>query len=111
MQPDPRFSAQGGSHPRPYPQTQPRPSIWRYLLPILLVAGTGCSFLFCCCGSVVGYMIFGIERTFDPAEIRAGLEGMADVELPAGLQPSAKMVQITGVESVDFGSASGQSFV
>jgi hypothetical protein len=44
--------------------------------------------LLCCCGAVVAYLIFGIESTSDPVQIRAALDGMTDVQLPPGLGPS-----------------------
>jgi hypothetical protein len=33
----------------------------------------------------VGYLVFGIQRTSDPVEVRASLDGMTDVDLPPGL--------------------------
>jgi hypothetical protein len=76
---------------------------------LLVVIPISC---FMCCGfSVVGYMIFGIQTTSDPAQVRGGLDGMTDMQLPAGLQPHLKMLQITGVDKVEFRSGSGGSFM
>ena len=105
MQPDPRYFGERGVRPAP-PQSSGR---W-YLIPILLVGGAGLG-MCCCGGTVIGYMIFGIQTTSDPAQVRAGLDGMTDIQLPAGLQPSSKMLQITGVEDVLCQSRTGRSFL
>jgi hypothetical protein len=58
-----------------------------------------------------GYFLFGVERTSDPAQIHAGLDGMTDMQLPAALGPYQKTIQITGVETVEFRSESGRSYL
>jgi hypothetical protein len=79
-------------------------------LPILLLVGAGVCVLFCG-GSVVGYLIFGVERTSDPAQVRATLDNMTDVQIAEGLQPDNKSVEITGVETVEFRSGSRASYL
>jgi hypothetical protein len=36
---------------------------------------------------VVGYLVFGVETTSDPAQIRAALDSMTDIQLAPGLDP------------------------
>jgi hypothetical protein len=107
MQPDPRnFSGPRGFPPNPYPP--PRRSGARFLFPIL--AGVGAFCLLCCCAPV-GYLILGTKWVFDPAEIRDALAGITDIELGPALNPSVRVIQVTGVESVEFRSTSGLSYV
>jgi hypothetical protein len=79
-------------------------------LPILLLVAAGLCLL-CCGGAVVGYLVFGVESTSDPTQIRAALDGMTDVQLPSGLEPHTRSLQITGVEEVEFRSGSRQSYM
>ena len=81
----------------------------RYLLLILL-AVPAC-FVVLCCGGIPAYLAFGVKNTSDPVEILAALESMTDVDLPPELEPHTKSSQITGVESVEFRSVSGQSYL
>src|SRR4051812_13950881 len=105
MQPDPRFFDNKGAI-RPRQQS----SVWRYW-PLMLLVVIPISCFMCCGFSVVVYMIVGIQTTSDPARVRAGLDGMTDMQLPAGLQPHLKRLQITGVDKVEFRSGSGGSFM
>lgn len=98
-------ASHSGSPPPVSPARKKRSS-----LPILLALAAGLC-LFCCVGAPVGYFLFGIEKSSDPAEIRAAFESMIDAEIPSGLEPFKKTVQITGVESVEFRSTSQQSFL
>src|SRR5262245_5667387 len=82
----------------------------RHWLPILRVAAAGFC-LFGCPGAVVGYFFFGVERTSDPAEVRAALDGMTEMQLPPGLEPVGKSVQMTGVEKAEFRSGSGGRYL
>jgi hypothetical protein len=61
--------------------------------------------------SSVGYLVFGIERTSDPVQIRAALDGMADMQMPPGFEPYQKSLEITGVVTVDFRPGSRRSYV
>jgi hypothetical protein len=79
----------------------------RYLLPILLVVAP----LLCCGTAVLGYFLFGVDSTSDPALVRAALDGITDVQLPPTLEPHIKSAQITGVETVEFRSRSGKSYL
>jgi hypothetical protein len=80
-----------------------------YLLLIVLALAGFC--VLGCGGAYVAYFVFGVERTSDPAQVQAGLDSMASVQLPPGLAPHTKTVEATGVVTVEFRSASGRSYL
>src|SRR5262245_3659995 len=97
-----------GARPRRPRRSRPAPKK-SYLLVILLSLAGLC--LLGCGGAYVAYFVFGVKRTADPAQVQAGLDGMTSVQLPPGLGPHNKTVEITGVETVEFRSGSGQSYL
>ena len=111
MRNEPWYRDTGGpvGHRRPYLPAPPAPRR-RLALPILLVVIPGLCLLGCG-GAVVGYFVFGIERTSDPAQVRSALDGMTDMQVPPGLEPDNRSLQITGVEKAEFRSRSGRSYL
>lgn len=96
----------GGSRPA---RTRPKRGN-RYLLPILLAVGIGLVGLVvvACCG---GYMLFGVDRSSDPAKAQATLDAMGDMQLPAGFTQCQTIKEMTGVVSVEYRSTSGRSYL
>jgi hypothetical protein len=108
---DRRRRHESGSRPRRRrPPELPRRS--RSRLPLIVLAIVCPIVLLGLVGVViVGYFVLGVEKSSDPVEIQAALDSMGDVTIPTRLNPHTKTVEATGVESVEFRSASGDSYL